>query len=161
MVNLNHQRHLLKLKDKDFNKEVLESDKVVLIDFWAPWCSPCRMMGPVIEQLAAEYDGKAKVGKVNVDEETAKNLTQGFAVGMGGSTEATCGAIIGAVNVLGMINKDASKTMQGSRRIINRFKEQNGTVICKELKGLTDGVVKRECIDCVKDAASFLEDELK
>ena len=70
MVNLNHQRHLLKLKDKDFNKEVLESDKVVLIDFWAPWCAPCRMMGPVIEQLAAEYDGKAKVGKVNVDEET-------------------------------------------------------------------------------------------
>ena len=64
-----------------------------------------------------------------IDEETAKNLTQGFAVGMGGSTEATCGAIIGAVNVLGMINKDASKTMQGSRRIINRFKEQNGTVI--------------------------------
>ena len=96
-----------------------------------------------------------------IDEETAKNLTQGFAVGMGGSTEATCGAIIGAVNVLGMINKDASKTMQGSRRIINRLKEQNGTVICKELKGLTDGVVKRECIDCVKDAASFLEDELK
>lgn len=59
MVKLNHQRHLLKLKDKDFNKEVLESDKVVLIDFWAPWCAPCRMMGPVIEQLAAEYDGKA------------------------------------------------------------------------------------------------------
>ena len=49
-----------------------------------------------------------------IDEETAKNLTQGFAVGMGGSTEATCGAIIGAVNVLGMINKDASITMQGS-----------------------------------------------
>ena len=91
--------------------------------------------------------------KTEEGKETAKNLTQGFAVGMGGSTEATCGAIIGAVNVLGMINKDASKTMQGSRRIINRFKEQNGTVICKELKGLTDGVVKRECIDCVKDAA--------
>jgi len=51
--------------------------------------------------------------------------------------------------------------MQGSRRIINRFKEQNGTVVCKELKGITDGVVKRECIDCVKDAALFLEDELK
>ena len=63
--------------------------------------------------------------------------------------------------VLGMINKDAVKTMQGSRRIINRFKEQNGTVVCKELKGITDGVVKRECIDCVKDAALFLEDELK
>ena len=78
MVNLNHQRHLLKLKDKDFNKEVLESDKVVLIDFWAPLCAPCRMMEPVIEQLAAEYDGKAKVGKVNVDEET--ELAQQFQV---------------------------------------------------------------------------------
>ena len=97
----------------------------------------------------------------NIDEETAKNLTQGFAAGIGGSMEATCGAIIGAVSVLGMINKDAVKTMQGSRRIINRFKEQNGTVVCKELKGITDGVVKRECIDCVKDAALFLEDELK
>lgn len=59
-----------------------------------------------------------------IDEETAKNLTQGFAAGIGGSMEATCGAIIGAVSVLGMINKDAVKTMQGSRRIINRFKEQ-------------------------------------
>ena len=96
-----------------------------------------------------------------IDEETAKNLTQGFAAGIGGSMEATCGAIIGAVSVLGMINKDAVNTMQGSRRIINRFKEQNGTVVCKELKGITDGVVKRECIDCVKDAALFLEDELK
>ena len=68
----------LKITDKNFNKEVLESDKVVLIDFWAPWCAPCRMMGPVIEQLAAEYDGKAKVGKVNVDEE--KGLAQQFQV---------------------------------------------------------------------------------
>ena len=65
----------LKITDKNFNKEVLESDKVVLIDFWAPWCAPCRMMGPVIEQLAAEYDGKAKV---NVDEETG--LAQQFQV---------------------------------------------------------------------------------
>ena len=72
-----------------------------------------------------------------------------------------CGAIIGAVNVLGMINKNPQKTMQSARRIISRFKEQNGTVICKELKGIADGVVKRECIDCVKDAALFLEDELK
>lgn len=90
-----------------------------------------------------------------------KILHRVFAAGIGGSMEATCGAIIGAVSVLGMINKDAVKTMQGSRRIINRFKEQNGTVVCKELKGITDGVVKRECIDCVKDAALFLEDELK
>ena len=51
--------------------------------------------------------------------------------------------------------------MQSSKRIINAFKEQNGTVICKELKGITDGVVKRECIDCVRDAAALLEEELK
>ena len=68
-----------------------------------------------------------------IDEETARNLTQGFAVGIGGSMEATCGAVIGAVNVLGLINKNPQKTMQGSRRIIQSFKEQNGTVICKEL----------------------------
>ena len=96
----------------------------------------------------------------DVDEETMKNLTQGFAVGMGGSMEATCGAIIGAVNALGMIHKNPQKTMQSSRRIISKFKEKNGTVICKELKGMEDGIVKRECIDCVKDAASFLEEEL-
>jgi thioredoxin 1 len=59
----------LKITNSNFKKEVLESDKPVLIDFWAPWCMPCRMMSPVIEQLANEYEGKAKVGKVNVDEE--------------------------------------------------------------------------------------------
>ena len=74
--------------------------------------------------------------------------------------EATCGAIIGADNILGLINKSPQRTMQGSRKIINRFKGQNGTVICKELKGITDGVVKRECEDCVRDAAAFLEAEL-
>ena len=68
--------------------------------------------------------------------------------------------IFGAVNVLGLINKNPQKTMQGSRRIIQSFKEQNGTVICKELKGINDGIVKRECIDCVRDAAALLEAEL-
>ena len=96
-----------------------------------------------------------------IDEETAKNMTQGFAVGIGGSTEATCGAIIGAVNILGMVKKNPRETMQSSRTILTRFKEQNGTVICKELKGITDGVVKRECVDCVRDAAAFLEAELQ
>ena len=96
-----------------------------------------------------------------IEEETAKNLTQGFAVGMGGSMEATCGALIGAVNVLGLIQKNPQKTMQGARRMIQSFKEQNGTVVCKELKGINDGVVKRECIDCVRDAADLLEKEIR
>lgn len=96
-----------------------------------------------------------------IEEETAKNLTQGFAVGMGGSMEATCGALIGAVNVLGLIQKQPQKTMQGAGRMIRSFKEQNKTVVCKELKGITDGVVKRECIDCVRDAAALLERELQ
>lgn len=52
----------------NFNSEILESDKTVLIDFWAPWCGPCRMLAPVIDELAEEFDGKAKICKVNTDE---------------------------------------------------------------------------------------------
>lgn len=52
----------------DFDQEVLKSDQPVLVDFWAPWCMPCRMLAPTIDELAAEYTGKAKVVKVNTDE---------------------------------------------------------------------------------------------
>ncbi len=52
----------------NFQKEVLESDMPVLLDFYADWCGPCKMMGPVVEELAKEYDSKIKVGKINVDD---------------------------------------------------------------------------------------------
>lgn len=58
----------IKLSLENFEKEVLKSEKPVLVDFYADWCGPCNAMAPVIEELATELDGKAKVGKINVDE---------------------------------------------------------------------------------------------
>ena len=62
---------LLHVNDSNFQSEVLESDVPTLVDFWAPWCAPCLIIGPVIEELAGEYKGKLKVAKMNVDESPA------------------------------------------------------------------------------------------
>jgi thioredoxin 1 len=58
----------LTLTDSNFQNEVLDSDQPVLVDFWAEWCGPCKMIGPLLDQVASEVDGQAKVGKVNVDD---------------------------------------------------------------------------------------------
>ncbi len=57
----------IEITDATFDEKVLKSDKPVVIDFWAEWCGPCRMVGPIIEELSVDYDGKAVMGKVDVD----------------------------------------------------------------------------------------------
>ena len=59
----------IQLTDQNFEQEVLHADMPVLVDFWASWCGPCQMLAPVIAEIAEEYAGKVKVGKVNVDEQ--------------------------------------------------------------------------------------------
>ena len=68
----------LNVTDENFEAEVVNSDIPVLVDFWATWCGPCRMIAPSIEELAQEYEGRAKVVKVNVDH--AQKTAQGFGI---------------------------------------------------------------------------------
>ena len=69
---------VIELTDDNFETEVLRSDVPVLVDFWASWCGPCRVVGPTIDQLANEFDGQAKIGKLNVDEHG--EVTQQFGI---------------------------------------------------------------------------------
>jgi thioredoxin 1 len=95
----------------NFENEVLKSDKPVLVDFWAPWCGPCKMIGPTIEKIAEEYSDKLKVGKCNVDE------NQDLVTDYGVQSIPTL--------ILFKDGKEISKTMGAApkERIINMFKD--------------------------------------
>ncbi len=68
----------IELTDANFEQEVLKSDSPVLIDFWAVWCGPCKMIGPVVEEIANEYEGKLKVGKLDVDKNPEVSMKFGI-----------------------------------------------------------------------------------
>ena len=68
----------IEFTDANFDELVLKSDKPVLVDFWAEWCGPCRMVGPVVEELSKDYDGKALVGKVDVDSNPGISMKYGI-----------------------------------------------------------------------------------
>lgn len=68
----------IELTDDNFEQEVIKSDLPVLVDFWATWCGPCRMVGPIVDELAKEYAGKLKVGKLNVDNNGKTSIKYGI-----------------------------------------------------------------------------------
>lgn len=92
----------IELTSANYDGEVLKSNIPVLVDFWATWCGPCQMLGPVIEELAEEYEGKVKVGKVNVDNEGAL---------------AAANAIVSIPTVMLFVNGKMVEKMVGARSI--------------------------------------------
>lgn len=94
-----------------------------------------------------------------ISEEAAMHIAGAFGGGMG-NMEGTCGALVGAGLVLGLVNKDKAKSMKQMRQIMTRFQERNGATQCRLLKGVGTNVVLRACPDCVADAAEFLEETM-
>ncbi len=99
---------LVTITDDNFEEEVLKSDKPVLIDFWATWCGPCRIIAPIVEEMATEYEGKAKIGKLDVDSNQQTSIKYGvrsiptLLLFKGGELKET---IIGAVPKTQLVDK--------------------------------------------------------
>ena len=70
--------NVVEFTDDNFDTEVLKSEVPVLVDFWAEWCGPCKMISPIVEEIAGDYNGKVKVGKVNVDYNQQVAMTYGI-----------------------------------------------------------------------------------
>ena len=87
--------HVIHVMDDTFDERVLQSELPVLVDFWAEWCGPCKMIGPILEEIASDYDGKLVVAKLNIDENTATAPKYGIKalptllLFKGGNVEAT------------------------------------------------------------------------
>jgi len=94
-----------------------------------------------------------------IDEATSMNMANAFGAGMG-NMEGTCGALVGAGMVLGLVNKDRVKAMRQMREVMTKFQQRNGATQCRLLKGVGTKQVLRQCPDCVADAAEFLEEQL-
>src|SRR6476469_7571842 len=101
----------IELTDQNFDQEVLASDQPVLVDFWAPWCGPCKMIAPALDQLAGEYAGKAKSVKVDVDQNQATALKYHvrsipmLLLFKGGQVQATQIGAVGKAQLAQLIDK--------------------------------------------------------
>lgn len=100
----------MKITKENYDQEVVKSEIPVLLDFWAPWCGPCRMVGPIVDELADELAGTAKVGKINVDEEP--ELAASFNVMSIPTLAVIKGGKTAAIEV-GAKNKESIKRMLG------------------------------------------------
>jgi len=80
VVRMDKESPLIYLNENNFDEEILKSEKPALVDFWAPWCGPCKMIGPIIEGLAEEYRGRVKVTKLNVDDNPNKAAAYGIKI---------------------------------------------------------------------------------